>query len=126
MDEYAIRELIREVKAGRLSRRSFIRAMVGVGLTAPLASQMLAANGIAQTQTKPAAGFTPTKLSTEAAVTLERDAKGFKKSRSELSLRAEVPGLDEAQFEKLSGEAERDCPVSKLLNATIALDAKLV
>jgi lipoyl-dependent peroxiredoxin len=37
-----------------------------------------------------------------------------------------VPGLDEAQFKKLSGEAERDCPVSKLLNATIALDAKLV
>ena len=73
-----------------------------------------------------AAGFTPTKLSTEAAVTLEQHAKGFKISRSELSLRAEVPGLDEAQFKKLSGEAERDCPVSKLLNATIALDAKLV
>src|SRR6266403_132584 len=53
-------------------------------------------------------------------------AGGFTISRSELSLRAEVPGLDEAQFKKLSGEAERDCPVSKLLNATIALDAKLV
>ncbi len=61
MDEYAIRGLIREVKAGRLSRRSFIRTMVGVGLTAPLASQMLAANGIAQAQTKPAPGFLPTK-----------------------------------------------------------------
>jgi len=61
LDEYAIRGLIREVKAGRLSRRSFIRTMVGVGLTAPLASQMLAANGIAQAQTKPAPGFLPTK-----------------------------------------------------------------
>src|SRR6266446_10033282 len=38
-----------------------------------------------------AAGFTPDQLSTEAAVTLEQDAKGFKISRSELSLRAEVP-----------------------------------
>ena len=73
-----------------------------------------------------AAGYTPTKLSTEAAVTLERDAKGFKISRSELSLRAEVPGLDEERFKQLSSDAERDCPVSKLLNATIALDAKLV
>ena len=73
-----------------------------------------------------AAGFTPTKLSTEAAVTLEKDGKGFKISRSELSLRAEVPGLDQAQFKRLSDEAGNDCPVSKLLNATILLDARLV
>jgi len=38
MDEYAIRGLIRQVKAGRLSQRSFVRTMVGVGLTAPLDS----------------------------------------------------------------------------------------
>ena len=59
-----------------------------------------------------AAGFTPTKLSTEAAVTLEQDGNGFKISRSELCLRGEVLGLDEAQFKKLSSEAERGCRVS--------------
>ncbi len=43
MDEHALRELIDEVKAGRLSRRHFVRTMVGLGLTAPLAAQMLGA-----------------------------------------------------------------------------------
>jgi peptide/nickel transport system substrate-binding protein len=61
MDEREIRELIDHVRAGRLSRRSFIHAMVGLGLTAPLAGQMLASAGIAQAQTKPAPAFTPTK-----------------------------------------------------------------
>ena len=60
MDERALRDLISEVKAGRLSRRRFIQTMVGVGLTAPLAAQMLASAGPAQAQT-PAATFAPTR-----------------------------------------------------------------
>ena len=60
MDEHALHELIAEVKAGRSSRRRFIQTMVGVGLTAPLAAQMLASAGLAQAQT-PAATFTPTR-----------------------------------------------------------------
>ena len=60
MDEHTLRELIAEVKAGRLSRRRFIQTMVGVGLTAPLAAQMLASAGPAQAQT-PAATFAPTR-----------------------------------------------------------------
>ena len=60
MDEHALSELIAEVKAGRSSRRRFIQTMVGVGLTAPLAAQMLASAGLAQAQT-PAATFTPTR-----------------------------------------------------------------
>ena len=60
MDEYEIRELIGDVKAGRLSRRSFVRTMVGFGLTAPLAAQMLASAGVAQAQSRPVA-FAPTK-----------------------------------------------------------------
>ncbi|MDP2627562.1 MAG: peptide ABC transporter substrate-binding protein [Candidatus Rokubacteria bacterium] len=60
MDEHTLRELIAEVKAGRSSRRRFIQTMVGVGLTAPLAAQMLASAGLAQAQT-PAATFTPTR-----------------------------------------------------------------
>jgi osmotically inducible protein OsmC len=36
-----------------------------------------------------------------------------------------VPSLDEAEFARIAGEAEKNCPVSKVLNATITLDAKL-
>ena len=71
------------------------------------------------------AGLTPTELQTEAAVTLEPDGKGFKISKSALTLRGKVPNCDEATFARLAGEAEKNCPVSKVLNATITLDAKL-
>jgi peptide/nickel transport system substrate-binding protein len=46
MDEHGLRELISEVKAGRMSRRRFVEAMVALGLTAPMAAQMLAAGGV--------------------------------------------------------------------------------
>jgi osmotically inducible protein OsmC len=72
-----------------------------------------------------AAGFTPTELATEAAVTLEQEGQGFRISRSALTLRAKVPNVDQATFDKLSKEAEKNCPVSKVLNAEITLDAKL-
>jgi osmotically inducible protein OsmC len=72
------------------------------------------------------AGFTPTELSTEAAVTLEPEGQGFKISRSALTLRASVPGVDAAAFEAAARAAEKNCPVSKVLNAEITLDAKLV
>ena len=59
MNEQDLRSLISEVEAGRLSRRQFIRTMVGLGLTAPLAAQMLAYSGIALAQ--PASTYKPTK-----------------------------------------------------------------
>jgi osmotically inducible protein OsmC len=71
------------------------------------------------------AGLTPTELSTEAAVTLEAEGKGFRISRSALTLRGKVPNLDEAAFARFAADAEKSCPVSKVLNATITLDAKL-
>ena len=73
-----------------------------------------------------AAGYTPTELNTEAAVTLEPEGQGFRISRSALTLRAKVPNLDQAGFARLAGEAEKNCPVSKVLNAAITLDAKLI
>jgi osmotically inducible protein OsmC len=73
-----------------------------------------------------AAGFTPTELSTEAAVTLEPEGQGFRISRSALTLRAQVPNLDQAAFAQIAGNAEKNCPVSKALNAAITLDAKLI
>src|SRR5579864_7905722 len=72
------------------------------------------------------AGYTPTELSTEAAVTLDPEGQGFRISRSALTLRANVPNLDEANFTRMARDAEKNCPVSKVLNAEITLDAKLV
>ncbi len=71
------------------------------------------------------AGFTPTELATEAAVSLDPEGQGFRISRSALTLRANVPNLDQATFMRLAGVAEKNCPVSKVLNAEITLDAKL-
>ena len=48
MNRHQLRELIVAVKAGRVSRRTFVRQMVGLGLTAPLANQLLANAGLAQ------------------------------------------------------------------------------
>ena len=73
-----------------------------------------------------AAGYTPTELATEAAVTLDPEGQGFRISRSALTLRATVPGIDEAAFAAMATAAEKNCPVSKVLNAEITLDAKLV
>src|SRR5215467_12775635 len=50
MDEQALRGLIAEVKAGKLSRRTFVWRMVALGLTAPMASQMLDHAGVARAQ----------------------------------------------------------------------------
>jgi len=73
-----------------------------------------------------AAGVTPEELRTEAAVSLEKDGAGFRISRSALTLRAKVPNLDEAKFLQMARDAEKNCPVSKVLKAEITLDAKLV
>ena len=73
-----------------------------------------------------AGGYTPTELATEAAVTLEPEGQGFRISRSALALRAQVPNLDQAEFARLAGAAAKNCPVSKVLNAAITLDAKLI
>ena len=71
------------------------------------------------------AGYTPTELATEAAVSLDPEGQGFRISRSALTLQAEVPGLDKATFDKLAEAAEKNCPVSKLFNAEITLEATL-
>jgi peptide/nickel transport system substrate-binding protein len=59
MNEQQLRRLIALVKGGRMSRRAFVRRMVGLGLTAPLATQMLAYSGVARAETKSA--YKPTK-----------------------------------------------------------------
>ena len=72
------------------------------------------------------AGFTADQLSTEAAVSLDAaPGGGFAITRSALTLRAKVPGLDDAKFQELAKTAEENCPVSKLLKAEITLEATL-
>jgi osmotically inducible protein OsmC len=71
------------------------------------------------------AGFTPTKIATSAAVTLEPDAGGFKISKSALKLEATVPGITREQFQKVAEGAKAGCPVSKVLNAEVTLDWQL-
>ena len=82
---------------------------------------MALANGLAQ------AGHAPTKLETDAQVTLDNAGDGFGISAIHLSVRGEVEGLDEAGFEQAAQEAKQNCPVSKALAAVpeITLDASL-
>src|SRR3984957_10599986 len=71
------------------------------------------------------AGYTAMELSTESAVSLDPEGKGFRISRSALTLRAKVPNLDHATFDRIARDAEENCPVTKLLKADVTLDAKL-
>ncbi|HEY3812277.1 MAG TPA: OsmC family protein [Caulobacteraceae bacterium] len=72
-----------------------------------------------------AAGHTAEEIDVEVAVTLVQDGQGFKISRSDLTLKARVPGLDDAQFRQIAEAAHKNCPVSKVLNAESRLDAVL-
>jgi osmotically inducible protein OsmC len=71
------------------------------------------------------AGFTPTVLTTEAAVTIEKEDSGFRVTRSALTLQAQVPEIDQAKFQELAKAAKDGCPISKLLKADITLEATL-
>jgi lipoyl-dependent peroxiredoxin len=61
-------------------------------------------------------------LETTAKVKLEKEGEGFRVSRSDLSLTASVPGIDEARFRALAEGAKANCPISKLLDAEMDLE----
>jgi lipoyl-dependent peroxiredoxin len=71
------------------------------------------------------AGFTPTELATEAVVSVEQQGEGFVITKSALTLNANVPGIERGRFEELARAAEKNCPVSKVLNAAITMDFTL-
>jgi lipoyl-dependent peroxiredoxin len=71
------------------------------------------------------AGLTATKMETSAKVTLEQVEGGFAITAIHLTLQAQIPGADEAKFQELAAKAKANCPVSKVLNAEISLDASL-
>lgn len=72
------------------------------------------------------AGFEPAGIETTAAVRLEKVGDGYAITSSHLSVHARVPGIDEAKFSELAGRAKAGCPVSKVLNTEITMDATLL
>jgi osmotically inducible protein OsmC len=71
------------------------------------------------------ANLTPESIRTTASVTLERVEGGFAVTSVHLDVTAKIPGADRAAFEKAANDAKAGCPISKLLNAKITMDAKL-
>lgn len=71
------------------------------------------------------AGYTADQMNTSATVVLEQVSGGFGITSSHLVLRARIPNIDEKTFQAIAAKAEAGCPVSKVLNTKITLDAAL-
>ena len=69
-----------------------------------------------------AAGFTPVQIETNCAISLEAGVI----TKSELTVKAKVPGIDAAKFNECAADAKANCPVSKAYNCEITLDATLL
>jgi osmotically inducible protein OsmC len=72
-----------------------------------------------------AAGLTAERIDVTATVSLEKGDGGWGITESHLDLKAKIPGATQAAFETAAGNAKAGCPVSKLYNTKITLDAKL-
>lgn len=71
------------------------------------------------------AGFTPDRIETHAAVTIDKVGEGFEITSSHLELSAKIPNIDQGKFEELANKAKEGCPVSKVLKAKITMNARL-
>jgi len=69
--------------------------------------------------------MTAESIATEATVTLEKTDAGFSITKIHLAVTAKIPGGDATAFETAAQNAKEGCPVSRLLNAEITMDAKL-
>lgn len=70
-------------------------------------------------------GITPTKLATNATLSMEQVGGGWQIAAIHLDVTGTVPGIDSAKFEQLATEAKTNCPVSKVLNTKITMEANL-
>jgi osmotically inducible protein OsmC len=71
-------------------------------------------------------GKTPTRVETRASCTVEKVGDAFRITKMKLTVRAKVPGLDQAGFAKAAEDAKNGCPVSNALKGiAVELDAKL-
>jgi len=71
------------------------------------------------------AGLVPEKIATTAVVTFEKLDQGWTVTESHLEVSATVPGATPETFAKLAQDAKTNCPLSRLLNTTITMDAKM-
>ncbi|MFN7943892.1 MAG: OsmC family protein [Blastocatellia bacterium] len=71
------------------------------------------------------AGLTAESISTTATVRLEKTDAGFTITSVHLEVTAKIPGATQQAFETAASNAKAGCPVSRLLNATITMDARL-
>jgi osmotically inducible protein OsmC len=72
------------------------------------------------------AGFTPERLAVTAEVSLDNvPPQGWTVTASHLVLSAKIPTIDAVKFDQIAATAKANCPISRLLNATITLTAKL-
>jgi lipoyl-dependent peroxiredoxin len=71
------------------------------------------------------AGFTPERLTTRAGLTFEQVEGNWTITVIHLDLTAKIPGIDRAKFDSIAADAKANCPVSRVLDARITLDAKL-
>ena len=71
------------------------------------------------------AGLTAESIDTSATVTMEKLDAGWTVSKVHLDVRARIPGADEQAFQTAANNAKAGCPISRLLNAEITMDAKL-
>ena len=72
------------------------------------------------------AGLKPVKIETNAALTLEKTPAGWTVTAIHLTTTANIPGASAEQFDNIAKAAKAGCPISRLLNTQITLDAKLV
>ena len=70
--------------------------------------------------------LTADKIETSAAVTIDKVEGGFGITLVHLDVKASIPGADEATFQKIVNKAKESCPVSKLFNTKLTMDAALV
>jgi lipoyl-dependent peroxiredoxin len=73
-----------------------------------------------------AKGFVPDELNTSATVTLENDGSGWSITMINLDLKAKIPNISAEEFQEIADSAKATCPISRLLNTVIMLDASLV
>ena len=71
------------------------------------------------------AGFTVDSITTTASVNLEKQEGGFAITAVHLDVKARVPGADQQAFETAANNAKAGCPISRLLNAEITMEARL-
>jgi len=67
-------------------------------------------------------GFAPTSVDTSAACTVEKVGEGFKITTMKLSVRATVPGIDDAKFQSIAAATKEGCPVSSALKGNVQID----